>query len=125
MGIIEVPHSVARLVWAASKLVIVRSVGGLSRGLLWRRVQDPSQNPQMDCNQEPLAVCLTLSSLLLSTLSPRHAEFFKTWLRLGRKNKKGRQEEKSGFRQRLKRCTRELSPMTAGFVLFSWLFGKK
>lgn len=70
-----------------SKLVIVWSVGGLSRGLLWCRVHDPSQNPQMDCNQEPLAVCLTLSSLFLSVLSPRDTEFFKTRLHLLGKKK--------------------------------------
>lgn len=62
-----------------SKQVIVWSLGGLSRGLLRRRVHDPSQNPRLDCNQEPLAVCRTLSHLFSSLRpSPRDAEFFRT-----------------------------------------------
>lgn len=61
---------------STSKQVIVSCLSGLSWELLWHRVHVLSQNPQLDCNQRPLAACAFLISFPVS-VSPLDAKFFK------------------------------------------------
>lgn len=108
-----------------SKQVIVWSLGGLSRGLLWRRVHDPSQNPQLDCNQEPLAVCLTLISFLLFAFSSG-CWILQDMAMPCQENKKGGMEKKNvGFAKGWNDVQESFRVWLQCLFLFSWKISKK